>query len=282
MLAVQERPSSSHDPWVGQSIGNIRIEECVHRGELATVYRGLRDDASVALKLYRVDSPIPPSKERVSREREAQRSVEHPCVARLLGDGVAPDGSPYLVSEWISGTTLSSVLEDRHLSWEEMSPILVSITRGLAAIHAKGIVHRDVKPENVMIRAERAEAVLLDFGHSLLLNEARLTERGWTHGSASYMAPEQAAGETLDGRADLYSVGVLLYRALTGVLPFSDVSPAVIMDKHRHEPVVPLRVRVPELNISVGAEDLVLWLMAKSPEERVPNARVLLHAIRSL
>lgn len=282
MLAVRERSSSSHDPPVGETLGEVHIEECVHRGELATVYRGVRDGVDVALKLYRVDSPVPSSKERVLREREAQRSVEHPCVARLLSDGFAPDGSPYLVSEWIDGTTLSCVLEKGVLRWEEVSPILVSITRGLAAIHAKGIVHRDVKPENVMLRANSSEAVLLDFGHSLLVNEVRLTERGWTHGSASYMAPEQAAGENLDGRADLYSVGVLLYLALTGVLPFSDVSPAVIMDKHRHEPVVSPRVRAPELNISVGAEDLVLWLMAKSPEERVPNARVLLHAIRSL
>jgi serine/threonine-protein kinase len=271
------------DRWIGTQLGDVLLERCMNAGELATVYRGRRGAVPVALKLYRADVPVPASDERVRRERDAQRSVDHPNVARLLDFGMAPDGAPYLVSEWVSGMSLAERLAIGPLPWPALHPILVSLARGLAAIHAAGVLHRDVKPENIVLPASAEPAAkLLDFGHSMIADEARLTERGFTLGTASYMAPEQALGRPLDARADLYSLGVVLYRALTGVLPFVDRSPAVVMEKHLHEIVVPPRQRAPEAEISEAAEDLTLWLTAKDPNERVPNAHVLLHALRGL
>jgi serine/threonine protein kinase len=115
------------------------------------------------------------------------------------------------------------------MTWSEIRPVVAALGAGLDAIHRAGIVHRDVKPQNVMLPRGSAGAVILDFGHALVLGDERLTDRGVILGSASYMAPEQAAGQPLDGRADLYALGVILYRALTGVLPFDHPSPAAFL-----------------------------------------------------
>ncbi len=144
------------------------------------------------------------------------------------------------------------------------------------AIHAAGVVHRDLKPSNVMVpRIGHPAAVILDFSHALILGEARLTDTGTVLGSAAFMSPEQAAGQELDGRSDLYALGVILYQLLTGVPPFDDVAPAELLRRHQHEPVVSPRRRAPGRDIPRVADDLCMWLLAKERAARVPNAHVL-------
>jgi serine/threonine-protein kinase len=150
------------------------------------------------------------------------------------------------------------------------------VARGLVAIHEAGVIHRDLKPSNILLPVTGAPAaVIVDFGHSLVVDDERLTDQGWTLGSASYMAPEQAAGEELDARTDLYALGVVLYRALTGHFPFVHGSPAEVMSQHLREPAIPPRDRAPERDISRESEELCLWMLAKDRSARLPNAHVL-------
>ena len=193
----------------------------------------------------------------------------HGCSTRAR----SPTGACYLVSEWIDGRPLADCIP---ATWLEVRRIIAAIGAGLGAIHAAGIVHRDLKPGNVIVpRSNDPAAVILDFSHSLVSSDARVTEAGIVLGSAAYMSPEQAGGLPLDGRSDLYALGVIAYELLCGVPLFRAVSPAELLHCHRREPVVPPRRRAPERAIPAVAEDLVMWLLAKDRDARVPNARVL-------
>lgn len=252
------------------------IEERISSSPLAAVYRARRGDLKVALKVCAPQLQGEKLDERARRERETMRKIVHPAVARLVDEGNLPDGSSFFASQWIAGVTLENRLARGPMAWDELEPIVAALGRGLGAIHAAGVIHRDLKPSNIMLPASGDPcAVILDFGHSLVLSEERLTDQGLILGSASYMAPEQAAGQPLDGRADLYTLGVIVYRALTGELPFANVSAAEVLRCHQWEPVMPPRSRTPDYNISPTAEDLCMWLLAKDPALRLPNARVL-------
>jgi serine/threonine protein kinase len=260
----------------------FELGACIARGPLAEVYRAERGGEPIALKVYRPGLGPDRHDARIRREHEAQARVSHRAVARLLDWGPLPDGSVYLASEWIEGMRLEDRLEGP-IAWEALFPIACALAEGLGAIHAAGIIHRDLKPSNVMLPdSGRSAAVLLDFGHSLVLSEERLTDRGEILGSASYMAPEQASGGALDFRVDLYALGVMLYRGLCGVLPFVDESPAEVLRQHITEPVVPPRKRAPAQPIPAAAEDLCMWLLAKQPDARLPNARVLAITLASI
>jgi serine/threonine-protein kinase len=267
---------------VGQSIAGFQLVERIGDGPQATVYRGQQADASVAVKIYD-SAEVAGSVERVRREAETQRKVMHPSVAELLDSGLLPDGALYLVSRWIEGRRLEDRLLASPLPWPELCPIVQAIGRGLHAIHGAGVIHRDLKPQNIMLPASgEPAAVILDFGHSLAVAEERLTETGQILGTAAYTAPEQAAGEPLDPRADLYALGVILYRALCGALPFEDPSPAEVLRKHLSQPVVPPSERALAPPIPRAAEDLCMWLLAKDRGARVPNTRVLTITLQGL
>lgn len=274
--------SETHDPRVGSRAGRFLIETRVSTGLYANVYLARSISASgpaatrAAVKVYH--GPIPGElAARVQREKEALRRVRHPCVASFIEWGRMDDGSEFLVSEWIPGSPLSRLFQHGPLSWERIRPILTAVARGLAAIHEAGLVHRDLKPSNLIVppAGDGRAAVIIDLGHALSLTASRLTTSGVVVGSPAYMAPEQATGDAVDGRADLYAAGVILYEALTGVLPFADRSAAEVMRRHIEEPVVPPRRRAPSLGIPPHADDLCMWLLAKLPGARLPSARVL-------
>jgi serine/threonine protein kinase len=264
----------------GTDVAGFVIEALGHAGPIATVYRARRGNEAVALKLYPPGLLQAEVSRRVEREGHAQGLVAHPCVGRLLDWGFFDDGAAFLASEWVSGQSLEEKLA-APVDWEALSPVIVAIAAGLAAIHQVGIVHRDLKPSNILLPGSgQPAAVIVDFGHSLVLDAKRLTEVGVTVGSAAYMAPEQAAGAEVDARADLYALGAILYRGLTGELPHRAASTAEVLRMHQVEPVVPPRVRAPERDIPAAAEDLALWLLAKNPAGRPPSARVLLNTLR--
>ncbi len=257
----------------GQTVAGFTLTERIARGHLASVYRAERGGERAAVKIYEAALDAHRA-ERIERERDMQRRIAHPCVAPLLDAGLLADGAPFLVSGWIDGRPLEARLAAGPMTWLELAPILRAVGRGLQAIHAAGIVHRDLKPSNIVLSPGET-AVVLDFGHALALGERRLTADDHVLGSASYTAPEQAAGAPLDGRVDLYALGVIAYRALCGVLPFADASAAEVLRRHMVEPVIAPRVRAPARQIPAAAEDLCLWLLAKEPAARLPNARVL-------
>jgi eukaryotic-like serine/threonine-protein kinase len=262
------------DGYVGTRIGELLLFARVAQGALAAVYRASDGGADFAVKIYDQHA-APPSGVRAELESAAQSKIQHPSVARLVGSGRLDDGSPYVVSEWIDGASLTQLIASRP-SWPAVRHILRAIGAGLGAIHAAGVVHRDLKPGNVMVPATGTPAaVILDFSHALIVGSSRVTQTGVVLGSSAYMSPEQAAGLPLDGRSDLYALGVICYELLTGVPPFVDVSPAELLRRHQCEPVISPRRRAPDRHIPQAAEDLCMWLLVKNRDARMPNARVL-------
>jgi eukaryotic-like serine/threonine-protein kinase len=268
---------------IGTRVAGFELTRCVARGPMASVFEGVRDTTRAAIKIYfRTWATRDERDERDEREEQAQRQIAHPCVARALATDRLRDGSFVLASEWIDGASLEARLAQGPLPWAASLGILRDIARGLGAIHGAKVVHRDLKPSNLMLPAGGTPAaVIVDFGHALVVDDTRLTGTGLVLGSAHYMAPEQAQGLALDHRVDLYAVGVVLYRMLTGALPFDHHSAAEVMRLHQQEPVPPLRVRT-TVPVPAAAEDLCLWLLAKDPAQRVPNAHVLRVTIEAL
>jgi eukaryotic-like serine/threonine-protein kinase len=268
------------DPRIGCTIAGFFVEECVSSGPLASVYRARRGSRPVALKIYHPRA-VGAGRDRIQREAAAQARIAHRCVAPLLEWGHLDDGAAFLASAWIPGRSLAGVLDGGSLPASELVRTLDDIGAALAAIHALDIVHRDLKPANVILE-DAGAAVVIDFGHALLLDDARLTERGQVLGSAAYMAPEHASGGPTDSRADLYSLGVILYQALTGTVPFVAASSADVLQQHLWQPVTPPRRRAPDRDIPAPLEDLCLWLLAKDPQARVPSARIFRITLRAI
>lgn len=248
----------------------------------SAVYHARFGEEDVALKLYAPSYRTDGFVARARREQKTHEAVRHPNVARWLDFGVLPNGTCYLASEWIPGECLETLLRRGDLSEARSLDVVRHVASALAHVHAAGIVHRDVKPSNIVMRESATRApTLIDFSHALLVGDERLTDGDVVLGTAHYMAPEQAMGLAVDGRADLYALGVVLYRSLTGTFPFDDVSPAEVLRKHCTELPIPPRSRAMgagqshAADISQGAEDLCMWLLAKRPQDRVPSARVL-------
>src|SRR5437762_1476836 len=204
---------------VGMTIDRWRIVERVASSDHATVFRARGDDRDVALKLCRTAGD-PDAVKRIEREADALRRVKHPAVAQLLTAGAHRD-TPYVVTEWIEGVLFAERLAVGPIAWPELYPLLVAICDGLAAVHRANIVHRDIKPTNIVLPAHgEPVAMLLDLGHAIVLGEERITPSNVAIGTHGFMAPEQIAGAAPDVRWDLYALGAIVYRALTGTPPF--------------------------------------------------------------
>ena len=268
--------TSAGDEYLGLRVEGYELVECVAASARARVYRGVGEGGCVAIKVY--DSH---RFARFTRELSVLCEIVHPHVARLLGWGRLESGATYLASEWVQGQTLEHILARGPLAWTEALRLARAIGVGLAAIHAAGVVHRDLKPSNLALPDSGSPPVkILDFGHSMAPWAERLTRSGAAVGTAAYMAPEQAVGAKIDLRADLYALGVILYRTLTGVLPFTHESTFELARMHVESPVVPPRARGADIPRAV--DDLCMWLLAKVPDCRLPNTHVLLLTLQSL
>jgi len=203
--------------------GQYRLQKRLGSGGIGTIWEATRatDGALVAIKLLRAavahDSVVA---DRLRREAAALGLAWHPNVVEILDEGQLPDGTSFLVMERLRGESLESILaRERMLSRERLLPIALQICDALSAVHAAGVVHRDLKPSNVFL-AQGDRVKLLDFGVARVeWAEPRLTLAGVPLGTPGYMSPEQEAGQEIDGRSDLYSLGALLYRCLTGTEP---------------------------------------------------------------
>lgn len=245
----------------------------------------------MALKLLRRGlATAPEATARLIQEATLAGQVPHPAVVRVFDCAALADGQVYLAMELLRGESLEQRLR-RPGDAAEVVPLLAELARGLAAVHRVGVVHRDIKPANVFLAASEAgvQAKLLDFGVAKLLPGAEMsaeasvrTQAGAVLGTPYYLAPEQARSGTIDGRADLYSLGVILYETLTGTLPFLGESFMAILAQHLHSLPLDPRQAAPERGIPDGVAQLTMRLLSKDPQLRARDGDALADELTAL
>jgi serine/threonine-protein kinase len=276
---------TSEDPVVGSTIANkYFVNQFLGRGGMGQVYKGtdLVLERPVAIKvLNKALSNDSSMVQRFHREARAASRLNHPNCITILDFGQTEDERFYIAMEFLAGRSLAKLLADEFpLGQARAVRIVAQVLAGLGEAHANDIVHRDLKLANVMVETRRDEpdfVKVLDFGIAKLngAGDGGLTGTGMVCGTPGYMSPEQARGEAIDGRSDLYAVGVLLYELLTGVLPFESATPMGQLTKHLTEtPVSPIQRR-PELGIAPDLDALVLRALSKSPADRWPTAEAM-------
>ena len=200
-------------------------------------------------------------------EAEVIAALEHPCIVPIYDFGWHGQ-QPYIVMRYMSGGSLQERLNKEDIKMTEMGHILKRVAEALDAAHAKGIIHRDIKPSNILFDSS-GEAFLSDFG--IATSKSFSDEDGdWLVGTPAYMSPEQSQGNHVDGRSDVYALGVTLYRLLTGQLPFSSNSTTALINAHLEQPVPDIRT-IKE-NIPSVWQEVVSKAMAKDPADRYPTA----------
>jgi serine/threonine protein kinase len=258
--------------------GRYELDGIVGRGGMAEVFRArdIRLDRIVAVKTLRDDLARDQTfQARFRREAQSAASLNHPSIVAVYDTGedmVGPTPVPYIVMEYVDGRTLRDLLrDDRRLLPERALEITDGVLRALDYSHRNGIVHRDIKPGNVML-TRSGDVKVMDFGIARAVSDAQatMTQTAQVIGTAQYLSPEQARGERVDARSDLYSTGCLLYELLTGRPPFTGDSPVAIAYQHvRENPVPPSRV---DPEIPAWADSIVLKAMAKDPGDRYQSA----------
>lgn len=273
---------------IGRTLASrYRVDALLGAGGMGAVYRAehVHMKKQVALKvLHRTMTAMPEVVARFEREAVAAARIEHPHVASAKDFGKLDEGSFYLALEYVQGTSLRAVLRGGALTPERIHAIILQIASALSAAHRLGIVHRDLKPENVMLvdRSDGSDFVkVLDFGIAKLgreetAREPQLTRLGTVFGTPQYMSPEQAMGNPVDAKSDIYSVGVMLYEMLSGKTPFADDNMMAVLTGHM--------TQIPPALPSTAPADLArlaLELLAKQPEAR-PSADELVQRLSAL
>jgi serine/threonine protein kinase len=222
----------------GKPVGQYRLMECIGHGQMATVYKAFQPalERYVAIKFIHAQpaAEAEPFLARFEREMKAVAALRHPHIFPVFDFGIE-GGAPYIVMEYLAGTTLKARLNELALSRAIMPPdevrrISLAVAGVLDHAHGKGVVHRDIKPANVML-TPKGGIFLTDFGIATLMGAPQVTAAGVVIGEPAYMAPEQGRGEPGDERSDIYALGVLLYEMVTGRLPFAADTPLAVLKK---------------------------------------------------
>jgi serine/threonine protein kinase len=279
----------TQDYLIGMQLDEYRLESLLGRGGMARVYRAVDVNLNRAAAIKVIDIPHRADGEyvqRFKREALAIAQLDHPHIVRLYRYGevqTGPEGDSvlYMAMQFIEGSDLQFVLRSYRkdgelIEWEEAVRIIREVCSALDAAHSRGIIHRDVKPSNIMLDT-RARAILTDFGLAMLSTQAT---RGEVFGSPAYIPPEQAVSSAKAvPQSDLYSVGVILYEMLTGVLPFTAAEPLELALMHMNQPVPSPRKIRPE--ISEELEAVMLKALSKQPEDRFSNGLALADALEA-
>jgi eukaryotic-like serine/threonine-protein kinase len=263
--------------------GRFELREVLGNGGMATVYGGWDRQRNRACAVKTLAENLARDEEfraRFRQEAEAASALVHPHIVRVHGYGDA-DSTPYIAMEFVEGGTLRELLRTRgRLPEERALRIAAEVADALAYAHARRVVHRDIKPHNILLTPD-GNVKVADFGIARSLDATSHTRTGMVLGSTQYISPERAAGEQAGPASDQYSLGVVLYEALAGRLPFEEAEAPVAMAlKHIHEPPFDLRWLRPELSDATVA--LVRRLLAKSPQERYPTAGELATDLRRI
>jgi serine/threonine protein kinase len=265
-----------HDPRIGTVIGGYRIEAGIGRGGMGVVYRAeqLRLGRRVALKLIAPElAEDPEFRERFERESRIAASIEHPNVIPVHEAGES-DGVLFIVMRYVDGTDLRALLRDYgRLEPSRAAELVSQVAAALDAAHAYGLVHRDVKPANVLIAlvGGREHAYLTDFGLTKhLSSQGGMTKTGEVVGTIDYLAPEQIEGRPLDARTDVYALGCVLHQAVTGQVPYVRDSDVAKMYAHLSEP--PPSPTGVVAGLPPELDEVIARGMAKNPETRYPSA----------
>lgn len=285
---IDEDTFAFADPLTGQTYaGRFSVLSRIGIGGMGVVYKAHEDalGRDVALKVLRRELARDlPTVQRFYREMRATSRISHPNTVRVYDFGHGSDGSLYLSMELLQGVTLAEELgRCGRLPAARVVRIAIQVAKALRAAHAEGIIHRDLKPENVMIvdhYGETDSVKVLDFGiarfadPSSATEERSLTRTGLVVGTPAYVSPEAATGGKADERADLYSLGILIYHLLVGELPFDDSNPISVLYKHVHEaPISPTQRGVQ--GVPEALEGLLMALLSKRPGDRPPSADAL-------
>src|SRR5947209_502357 len=251
--------------------GRYRLEARIGAGGMSTVYRALDAtlERQVAIKLMNREVASDSDQlERFRREARAVAQLSHPHVVGVIDAG-EDEGRPYIVFEYVEGETLKErIRRQGRLPVAEAVAYAIEIARALGAAHARHIVHRDVKPQNVLID-EEGSAKVTDFGIARTLDEEGLTADGRVLGTTDYVSPEQALGQPVTGQSDLYSLGIVLYEMLAGEVPFKGESQVAVAMKHVREPLPDVQRSRPEVSAALAA--VIDRATAKHPGDRYAN-----------
>ena len=269
---------------VGQQLGKYELLDRLARGGMAEIYKALQPgiERTVVIKvlhghLVETDNFVA----RFQREARAIGRLQHPHIVRIIDVGVERDVY-YTVMDYVQGGTLGDYLKDRkRVPPDEALRFVAQLTDALCYAHREGIVHRDIKPANILFVDESySQVVLTDFGLARLRDDSAssLTITGALVGTPTYMSPEAVQGEQCDGRADIYSLGVVLYEMVTGKPPYTANTPYSMMIKQTNEPLPSPRALNPALPVVV--EELLMKALAKDPNDRYQNAEEFARAIQ--
>ncbi|HET6550929.1 MAG TPA: serine/threonine-protein kinase [Solirubrobacter sp.] len=262
---------------VGTTFADHTILAVAGRGAMGVVYRARHATLGRDVALKVIAPELAEDREfriRFQREYEAEVAIRHPNVVRVYGAG-AKDGRLYVTMQYVDGTDLAHLLRGgRRLAPAHAAAIIAQVADGLDAAHARGIVHRDVKPANVLIEGDgdAQHCVLTDFGlmKNVHATSAPLTVAGSFLGTCDYAAPEQLQGGRIDARVDVYALGCMLYQAVTGQVPFPRPVSAATMMAHMDDPPPAVTAAAPDAPAAL--DDIVRTAMAKDPDERYPSA----------
>ncbi len=254
--------------WRGRVIAGCRLAEEIGRGALSIVYRAYQPQLERWVAIKVLPTAASGGEEflaRFRREARAIAALRHPNILTVYDYGEQHDIA-YIVMEYVAGGTLKSRLTGRPLEWPDAATLILPVGRALAYAHSQSIVHRDVKPANILL-AQDDWPLLADFGLAKVLGrDGGITQPGITIGTPAYFSPEQAAGDEVDHRTDIYGLAAVLYELLTGHLPFEAATPIEMMLRRLREPPLPPRALNP--HISPALERLLMRALSLNPAAR--------------